>query len=264
MRMIGTILLAGCGGSGLSTFPPKDADTDTDTDTDTDSDTDGDSDSDTDSDTDVDTDSDTHSAMGPWSHAITVDGAPGDWLAEETFPTSSSGTGYVTWDADTVYVGFTHPDVAAGTALHWVTVYVGNGGPGTLDGVQHGTQAPTLPADFTHLVRWKADSSYDSRLTWDGATWTDEPSWLGTAGSRVAEDDSASTVEFALPRDAFDLVDTLRLHVAWVYEGSGFESTYAPIPAGSFTDGYDADFGLYYEFDLTGTQPPTSTPSSTP
>lgn len=257
--LVAVLLLSGCGGSGLNTFPPpKDADhtgspeADADTDADVDTDVDADADADADS---------AHTAIpAAWSHAIAVDGDLGDWLPAETFPTSAGGTGYVGWDETNVYVAVAHPDVATGGPLHWVTVYVG-GGPGsaTTSGVAHGTQAPTLPTGFTDLVRWKVDGSFDSRLTWDGATWVETPGWLG---ARVAEGNGA--VELALPRADFGLVDTALVHVALVYEGAGYESTYAPIPAGSFLDGYDPDYGLWYAFDLAGGRPPTATPASTP
>ncbi len=276
------LALAACGGSGIQPTSPKDntvptdepdtdadtdADTDSDTDADTDSDTDADTDSDTDADTDADTDSDTDTDTAPtgdtgpavpWSHTITVDGALGEWLPGESFPTTA-GTGYVTWDATHLYVAYDHNDVAAGGPEHWVVIYLGVGGAGSTTGILLNTQQPALPAPFAAAVRWKADDSYDALDTWNGSRWVTTANWLGTAGSASAESNQNAAVEFAIPLAALGGATSVSLYASWVYEGANFESTYSPVPSGSIADGYDPDPTTYYVFDLTSPDAPNTT-----
>ena len=66
-------------------------------------------------------------------------------------------------------------------------------------------------------------------------------------------------MEIAVPRSTLGLVDQLDLVVGWLYEGSGFESTYAVTPAGAIVDGtYDPDYAQHWRFDLTSPSAPTS------
>ncbi|MCB9683093.1 MAG: hypothetical protein H6733_16635 [Alphaproteobacteria bacterium] len=253
----------------LDTDTDTDSDTDTDViDTDTDVvDTDTDVvDTDTDvvdTDTDVaDTDTDTDTDV-PWSYPLTVDGSDADWLAAIAFPTSSGAPTetVVTWDDDTVYVGVRHPDVAAGGGQHWLVVTLGDGVPGGLVGSALGTQLPGLPFVASHLVQWKADDSYDALQTWDGFGWQRTDMWLGTQGSAKAESNANTVVELALPRGVLGLVDHLDLHVAWVFEGAGNESSYGATPDTSFVEGsYDPDYGAWLSFDLTDGAPPADAP----
>jgi hypothetical protein len=231
-----------------------DADTDADSDADVDTATEGDSDADTDTDTDTDADSD---LPAPWRHAATVDGSAAEYGHDETFATSSGGTAYLTWDDTTLYVAMAHPDVLAGGPEHWALVYLGDG-TGTTVGESFHTQQPALPTPMSALIRRKADGSYDSLETWNGGGWDSAPGWLGTDGSAVAEGTTEPVLELAIPFAAFGDPAVFDLHLAWVYEGDGSESTYAPIPAGSFTDGYDPDFTRWYRFDRASATPPAS------
>jgi len=264
-----TMCLAACAGYRLDadtdrkgtgdTGSTPDTDSDTDTDADSDTDIDVDSDTDTNTDTDSDTDTDTDSGAVPWSNTGIVDGATSEYGPDETFATTG-GTAYITWDATDLFVAVQHADVGGGGALHWLQLYLGDGsGTGATSGVPHNTQQPDLPTPMSTLVRWKADGSFDSLETWSGSEWTSTEFWLGTEGSALAEDDASSIVEMRIPLALVGATDTLDLHMAWVYEGPGYESTYAATPAVSFVDGYDPDFASWYRFDLQGPTPPSDT-----
>ena len=239
--------MAGCGHGirASADLPgPTDADADADADADTDSDTDSDADSDT------DTDADTGQAA--WSRTATVDGLADEYGADEAFSTTA-GTTWLTWDADTLFVATTHPDVATGGPEHWLMIYLGDGSAGTTQGVVMGTQAPVLAVAASHVVRRKADGSYDDVLGFDGASWVSTPGWLSGGPGAAAE--SGETVELAIPLAG--IADgNLVVHVSWVFEGAGFESSYAPTPAASFTDGYDPDYGTFLSFDRRSPDPP--------
>ncbi|MEQ1502087.1 MAG: hypothetical protein ABMB14_07640 [Myxococcota bacterium] len=43
----------------------------------------------------------------------------------------------------------------------------------------------------------------------------------------------------------------MEIALGWVFEGAGFESTYAGVPSDTFVDGYDVDFATNLAFDLT-------------
>lgn len=229
------VVLVGCGG-GITAAPKDPVDSgDPVSDTDTDTDSDGDTDADA------------------WSHTITVDGDVSDFLTEEGFATTG-GTTSITWNETALYVGIDHTDVAAGSAAHWVQIYVGNGTGGT-SGVQYNTQQPDLSAAMSHVVRWKADDSFNSLMTWSGQDWVDNPGLFGTGGSAWAE---GSAVEFAIPFGMLGVTDAFYVHINWLYEGAGFETTYSPTPAGSHADEYDPDYGQTFLFERSGTQAPGS------
>lgn len=193
----------------------------------------------------------------PWRNSWTVDGDASDWLPEETFGTTSqTGAWAVTWDDDMLYVGVSHPDIANGGAQHWSLVYLGTGTGGTDDGVLHNTQQPSLPFVTSHLVRRKADGSYDSLEHHDGQAWNSTSPWLGTAGSQVAE--QGDVLEMAIPLDAIDSPEVIELFAALIFEGGGYESTYAGVPSNSFVDGYDPDPIDVFTFDLQSSDPPTA------
>lgn len=198
-------------------------------------------------------------APPPWRRTITVDGDLGDWLVDERFETSQgAGTAsYVTWDDDTLFVGVQHPDVTTGGDQHWVVLTLGNGaGPATV-GTQLGNQQPDLPFGATHVVRWRANDTYSDILGWDGADWE------VIGAPTYAENDAAGTVEFAIPLVDFGLSDRIDLHVNWVYEGFGSESSYAATPQASFPQGdYDPDYGQFFAFDRSSDLAPGSYPPS--
>ncbi|HHO51913.1 MAG TPA: hypothetical protein ENK18_13795, partial [Deltaproteobacteria bacterium] len=196
----------------------------------------------------------------PFSFTAGVDGDLSDWPPEALFVTSSGTQTGLAWDATSIYVAVQHPDVALGGPDHWVLIYLGDGVGGTTTGVMHNTQEPTLPFGATHLVRWKADDSYNSLETYDGGTgqWVSTASWLGTVGSAVQESDLNEVVEFGLPRGALGLTDTVQIHVDLIYEGAGSESSYAVTPSDSFVEGYDPDYGRYWQFDLASPDAPNA------
>ncbi|MCA9491258.1 MAG: hypothetical protein KC621_15110, partial [Myxococcales bacterium] len=149
--------------------------------------------------------------------------------------------------------------VAAGGPEHWVVIYLGDGAAGTRDGITLNTQQPALPAPFRFAVRWKADDSYNALDVWNGAGWSVQANWLGTQGSAVAESNANQAVEFRIPLAALGGASRVSVITSWVFEGAGFETTYSPLPSGTFTDGYDPDPTTYYSFDLTGPGAPNTT-----
>lgn len=189
-----------------------------------------------------------------WSHRPTVDGSLQDWDIDELFGTTSGGNtgGGVTWDGDKVYFAFFHPDIATGGPQHWEVIYIGTADPGSTNGVVLNTQLPGLPFAASLAIRRKADGSYDDLQLWNGQAWVGTPNVLGTLGSAVAE--SGQGLEIAIPRD---LLGTSRIQVvmAQVYEGNGFESTYAGIPDDTFVDGYDPNYATALHLDLSSPDP---------
>ncbi len=256
-------LLLACTGAiettDKNTVPTDEADADADTDADSDTDTDADTDADTDGDTGADTDSDPHTGTTT-PGGIAVDGQTGDWPAGAWFSTTGGRTG-ISWDADDLFVAVEHPDLGAGP-LHWVVVTLGPAdGSGATEGVGHGTQTPATGFGATVVLRFKADASYQSLLTWSGAEWVETPNFFGTDGSALFVDTVGDRAELSVPFARLGLGTTFDAHVALVYEGAGSESTFAPTPAASFVDGYDPDYGAWYRFDRSsGAAPSAYTP----
>ncbi|MCA9490855.1 MAG: hypothetical protein KC621_13090 [Myxococcales bacterium] len=189
-----------------------------------------------------------------WSHRVAIDGSLQEWGTDELFATTSGGNtaGGVTWDADTVYFAFFHPDVASGGPEHWEVIYIGTTDPGSTTGVILNTQLPGLPFAASLALRRKADGSYDDIQEWNGQTWVGTPNLLGTLGSSAAE--SGQGLEIAIPRG---LIGSSRIQVvmAQVFEGNGFESTYGGVPDDSFVDGYDPNYATSLTLDLSSPDP---------
>lgn len=189
-----------------------------------------------------------------WFNGIHLNGALGDWSADELFPTTSGGNtlGGVTWDRDRLYVTFQHPDVATGGPEHWEVVTIGTGA-GSASVPPLNTQQPGLPFAASLQLRRKADGSYDDLQQWDGARWVSTPNVLTTMPYAAAAE-LGDVVEIALPRS---LLGTSRIQVALyeVYEGAGFESTYGGVPDTAFVDGYDPDVVEALTLDLSSPDP---------
>jgi len=190
----------------------------------------------------------------PYDHTIAIDGDGTDWRQDEAFDTTSGiGQTWVSWDANSLYLGLQHPDIATGGPEHWSVIYLGTAAPGTTSGITHNTQSPDLPMRASHAIRRKADGSFDSLLAWDGAAWVETANWLGTQGSQAAE--GGDLLELAIPRQLLG-GDRVQVITSFVFEGAGFESTFAGAPADSFADGYDPDFGTFLDFDLASSDSP--------
>lgn len=189
-----------------------------------------------------------------YQHTIAIDGVNDFIVADERLATTTGGTyhGYVSWDADYVYVAMSGTDVAANNGARWVVVYLGGAG-GTTAGVQYNNQQPVLPFTARYHVRWRTDNGYTHALEWSGTAWAD-------AGWTFAGDvfQNGTFVELRIPRADIGAPTELDLHLAMVNEAGGGEWTYAGAPAASFTDGYDQDFARYYRFDLGAAAAPSS------
>ncbi len=191
---------------------------------------------------------------GPWSHGWAIDGDDVDWFPEEE-QAIVDGALALTWDSTDLYIGVRHPDVAEGGSQHWFLLAMSDGTPGSTVLPSIGTQQATLPFAPDRLLRWKADDTYDALDTWDGTAWATSDNWLETQGSLHQEHNERSIVEFRLPRDAFEST-TLEFAAWWVFEGAGFETSYAVSPTTAFAHGiYDPDLASWWRVDLTGTLP---------
>ncbi|NVB42442.1 Ig-like domain-containing protein [Pseudenhygromyxa sp. WMMC2535] len=179
-------------------------------------------------------------------HSIVIDGV-NDFDAGETFSTSTAEhAGYVAWDESYLYLGMRGPALAEDDAQNWFVAYLG-GAAGTEAGVTYNTQQPALPFSARWHLRWKASDDYGGALEWSGTDWTD-PGFGPIAGS----DDVAASGDFVELRVAWsDLEDpgTIALHLGMLREAAFEESCWAAVPEGSHADGYDPDYGQYFEFD---------------
>ena len=184
-------------------------------------------------------------------HTIAIDGSNDFDEASESFSTTSEGfTAYVAWDADYVYLGFEGPDVGANAADTFVLAYLG-GSPGIVSGVDYQGQAPQLPFAARWHPRWKTDGSYTNMQEFDGQ-WADAAvPLLGPADY----DHAGQFVEMRLARDLLGAPETLPLVMGILREGNN-PASFAGMPAGTYTDGFDPDFEVYFDFELDGSTLP--------
>lgn len=184
-------------------------------------------------------------------HTIAIDGI-NDFLAEESFPTSTPGhTSYVAWDDAYVYFGWDSPDVASGNGQVWTVAYLGDQS-GSTSGVLYNTQQPALPFQARWHVRWRADNTFTGALEYDGADWT-EPPWTINPGDVFQ---SGTFVEMRV--SVIDLQSPVYLDVALgiLREQALEEASWAAVPEDAYGDGYDPDFAQYFQFDRTASSLP--------
>jgi hypothetical protein len=194
-----------------------------------------------------------------WLLSPVVDGSVTNewWAGDEDFGTTSGiGTTWITWDTETLYVAAQHPDVSLGGSEHWLLIYAGDVVEGTTLGLAYNTQQPLFSTPVEVQLQYEADGQFNARRAWDGASWSDEWFWLGTDGSRVAELEAEDTIELQIPWSELGITTQGVVYVGWLYEGNGFESTYAGVPSTAFLDGYDPDVSAMIAVDLTGPDSP--------
>ncbi|MFM2162993.1 MAG: hypothetical protein RLZZ383_2505 [Pseudomonadota bacterium] len=186
-----------------------------------------------------------------WSHTIIVDGSLSDWFPTESVLTSAGGSTAlrVTWDATALYLATTQPDVLTGGPNHWFVVYLGDDAVGATSGLLLNTQQPAFQRPMRYALRRKADGSYDSLHDATSGTWdAGVEGWLSTAGAAAVE--AGDTLEIALPWSAFTLPERFTLIAMWVYEGAGFESTYAVSPHDAVTPPPPAVYDVNVDYPL--------------
>jgi hypothetical protein len=189
-----------------------------------------------------------------YRHTIAIDGT-NDFTAGETFQTTTSPTftAYVTWDNDNVYLGYSGPDLAtdvADASTKWLFAYI-DVDPGSSTGaatsVLYNTQQATFPMGFgaEYYLRFKSDGTFKELDKYDGTTWNAMSSSPDSANS-------GTYTEAAFPRSLLP-GETAGIVTFMINEEDNFESTYAGLYAGDFTDGYGSDVVLahYLKADFT-------------
>lgn len=194
----------------------------------------------------------------PWSAPLTVDGVwdcpPGAELATTTAQVAGQPRMCVTWTTADLFVAVQHPDVASPTASHFLWIYAGPG-QGTTTGVTYNTQTPSLPQPVDRHLRCKLDTSFHSLMTWTAGAWSDgAPGYLATPGRAVAR--ANDILELRVPLADLGVTQRMTLAAGLLFEGAGFESTYAGVPDRAFVDGYDPDVAHVWRFDLTSPHAP--------
>ncbi len=182
----------------------------------------------------------------PYRHTIVIDGAD-DFTSAESFPTTTATYGaYLTWDQDTLYLGYSGDDVsvtAPDSATKWLFAYLdtdpGNG-TGAHLGERYNTQQPGFPSSFgaEYYFRWKSDDTFTDLQSYAGSgLWNIEAVDIDSAAA-------GSFFEAAIPWSALGDPTVIGVTTLMMNEKSMAEWSYAGLYATSFTDGYfDADVG---------------------
>jgi hypothetical protein len=188
-----------------------------------------------------------------YAHTIAIDGTNDFTPADERFGTSTTDFyTFLAWDASYLYVGVEGADIGSGSASRFVLVYLGGSG-GTNIGQSYNNQEPALPFNARYHVRWRADNNLTGAQEYSASAWTDL-SWDFTGDVYQ----TGNYLEMRIPLADIGSPTSLPIHVTLINEQSGGEWTFAGLPATSFTDGYDPDYGKYYELDIGGSTKPTA------
>jgi hypothetical protein len=166
--------------------------------------------------------------------------APGD-----TYSTSDSNyTGHFAFNGSAFHFGMTGADIQSGGSQHFLVAYLGIPGTGSTTGINFNTQQPNLPFIATHAFVYRADGGYTQFFDYSTSAWTP----IASTGS-VAE--SGTFFEASLPWVDFNYVMTtppgFNFLAYMLFEGSGFESSYAVMPSDSFANGsYDPNPSTHF------------------
>lgn len=194
-----------------------------------------------------------------YAHTIAIDGVNDFDVPDERFATTTGPPfyGYVAWDSSHLYLGMEGPDIAggAGADAKWLVAYLG-GTPGTTTGLTYGggtvTIEPTLPFVARYQIQWRANNTLTAAYEFDGSSWVDA-GWDFT-GDVYRTD---TFVELRVNLADIGSPTTIDLHLSMINEQDGGEWTFAGVPATSFSDEADPDYGSYFAFDPAGALPPT-------
>ena len=186
-------------------------------------------------------------------HTIVLDGV-NDFAPEESFATASfQHTGYVAWDLDYLYLGMTAFDLSVDEPNTWFVGYLG-GMPGTNMGALYNTQQPMMPFDARWHMGYRAADDFGGLAEWDGNMWVD--SGVGPIPNSGDVAFSEDFVEMRIAWDDLDNPEEIAVHLGMLRDAPFNEASWAAVPSGSYNDGYDPDYSLYYFFDLTGSVVP--------
>jgi len=193
-------------------------------------------------------------SAGGYSHTIAIDGV-NDFFPEEKFVSSSTApdpyNGYVTWDANSLYIGMDGKAIGDHSDMDWIVVYIG-GAPGGKTGLGYGAQAaPGLPMDCKYHVRWKANGQYTDAQKWNGSGWS-------PANWGIEQASTGTYAELKLSRLDFDFPAKVQVVFSMVREAAGNEWTWAAVASTSLVDGKDKSYTKYFEFDFASAGPPNS------
>jgi len=197
-------------------------------------------------------------SAGAYRHTITVDGVS-DFSGGELFATTSAGyQAMVSWDADSLYVGYQGDDIAVDapdSASKWVLVYIDtdpSADTGAAQGETYNTQAASFPTGFRpdFYFRWKSDGTFDDLRTFD------DPAWSTAADLGAAV--QGTTMEVAIPLSDLGSPSTLGIAAYMVNEKADGEWSYAGLFNDSFTDGYAPSLAIahYLAVDFASSATP--------
>ncbi len=183
-----------------------------------------------------------HAKWTDYRHTITIDGG-NDFTQEEELSSSTMGyKGYVTWDSNYLYLGFSGPDISSASITRWWLIYIG-GSAGTTAGMTYTTQGPTLPFNARWHVRWRMDNGYTNAREYNGSVWTDVGSALIDLIARTG-----TFIEMRIPMSSVGNPASIQLHMCLINEAASSEWSYASVPSTSFVDSLDPNYTSYFEF----------------
>ncbi|HEY4240359.1 MAG TPA: hypothetical protein VGM88_11110 [Kofleriaceae bacterium] len=180
----------------------------------------------------------TTDGSSPWRHTIGIDGND-DFVDGERFATTSpTYEADVTWDDQSIFVGYHGDDVTgnqADAASEWVFVFLDADpgmGTGAATSPMYNTQTAAFPTGFgaEYYARWKTDGTFFDVQQYDGANW-------GAATAVVAVARAGNFVELQIPRSLVG-ANSAGILTYMLNETPFAEASYAGIYADNFADGY--------------------------
>jgi hypothetical protein len=195
------------------------------------------------------------------SRAITIDGANDFDAITEKFSTTSSATGYytyVTWNANSIYLGFEGGDVGADDVKKWILIYIStntNDASGNKKGVGYNTQTPYLPFKAQYHLGLQLVNTGGIINESYGAGWA-QSGWYTQAGNLYR---TGSYYEVRIPLSDIGNRSKYYITTLMIIELAGGEHTYAKLYSDNLADGYDTHLTKFIEVSIPDiTTPPNS------
>jgi len=126
-------------------------------------------------------------------------------------------------------------DIELGGPSHWFVAYFATGGTGTTTGILINSQQPSLPFDATHALLYRMDGGSTQVMEFNGSSWVSSSLTASTA-------EMGDFFEAEILLNSIGSPTSVEFASYALFEGAGFETSYAPVPSDAFTSGsYDPD-----------------------
>lgn len=175
------------------------------------------------------------------SYAISIDGI-NDFTDDDRILTTTAGyTNWISWDSNTLYIGYYGEDIDTNVATTMLLVYFStNTNTGSAYGETFNGQQPVLPFRADYIFQYITTNSWNSGF-WNGYSWEwNNPLKIAAGDLSV----SGNYLEFQIFKSNMNDTPYLDIYIQFV----NISQTYGAIPGDTLIDGFDSNPSNFLSF----------------